>query len=460
MIDTQQGLEAVTLTIQDASGGSREYRLRDESGVFIGKSTNCGLQIASPELSDIHCRIGLERGRVWVQDWMSAQGTYLNGQLIDAQMDVNVGDVIQIGRTQISVLAEHRQAINSSVANAEATAFESASRNSRLDADDVDDNELSPPIEPTGACELPAYDDVAAAPDDQTDAFDFAFNFEEETTYDRETVALLRAEIEELQTALAQRDAASAFDRPDEPGHGRGDDIMSDPSDEILRRMQELIDEANRSDERVSILEELLHAAEDTHQAEQEERNQLEAWVTDIEQRIGQRDAEYAAEIEALRQRLDESHSAQNRLQRQLQEAAFSGSVPKQYEQSLQSLQHSNLQLQEQYAQSQKQCLALEKRLEELSSEQERSLREERIQVAQEQAKLARMRFELSKKLVEVDELPRASSAADVETSHRIRALREHLLEIHEQEKQAEKESSLTTRLAKLWKRTERNQNG
>ena len=46
--------------------------------------------------------------------------------------------------------------------------------------------------------------------------------------------------------------------------------------------MQELIEEANRSDERVAILEDLLHAAEDASRSEIEERAQLEAWVGDI----------------------------------------------------------------------------------------------------------------------------------------------------------------------------------
>ena len=51
----------------------------------------------------------------------------------------------------------------------------------------------------------------------------------------------------------------------------------------MLHRIQELAEEANRADERVLILEEMLHAAEDVNRAEVEERAQLEAWVGDIE---------------------------------------------------------------------------------------------------------------------------------------------------------------------------------
>ena len=65
------------------------------------------------------------------------------------------------------------------------------------------------------------------------------------------------------------------------------------------------------------------------------------------------------------------------------------------------------------------------------------------------------MRYEISSKLANVDDLPKTLNSADMETAHRIQTLRQHLREIHEQEKAEEKEASLTTRLARLWKRVE-----
>ncbi len=223
----------------------------------------------------------------------------------------------------------------------------------------------------------------------------------------------------------------------------------------MLKRMQELIDEANRSDERVAILEEMLYTSEEANRSEHEERQQLEAWVGDIEKRIGQREAEHAAEIEALKQRLEQSNQQQEHLQRQLRQAACSGSAPKQYEETLENLQASNVALQDQLLESQKQCSGLEQRLEQLSGEQESLLREERASIAKEQAKISRLRFELSSKLADFEALPKTENHADKETAHRIQTLRQHLREIHEQEKQEEKEASLATRLAKLWKRVD-----
>lgn len=463
MITAQQGFATITLCIQDGLGANSEYRLCAESGVFIGKSANCGLQLQDQSLSDIHCRIGLEGGSLWVQDWMSAAGTLVNGIAIDSKSRVEWGDVIQIGRSQITA----------STGQVGLSACPDEHHRTTAKGDnDLDDQDLNPAA-PSGDEHLPfcqsaeppqqfaADDDAATNAIHESDSgFEFAFAFEEEETFDRETVALLRAEIDALQIALAQRDAECSFLSAEDQSFAPDSVLVADQGDEVLERLQELIEEANRSDERVAILEELLHAAEDTHRAEHEERNQLEGWVGDIERRIGQREDEHTAEIESLRQRLDESHTALSRLQRQLKDAAFSGGMPKQYEQSLEHLQHSNRQLQEQLVDAQKHRLALEQRLAELSTEQERSLREDRANIAQEQAKLARMRFELSKKLADVQELPKSASPADAETSHRIQALRDHLREIHELERKEEKEASLTMRLSKLWKRIEHGQNG
>jgi DNA repair exonuclease SbcCD ATPase subunit len=250
---------------------------------------------------------------------------------------------------------------------------------------------------------------------------------------------------------LAQRDA----ERCSEPVETPVAEAAPEASDQVLQRMQELIDEANRSDERVAILEELLHAAEDASRSEIEERAQLEAWVGDIEKRVGQREEEHTAELESLRNRIDKSSEQQERLQQQLRHAATSGSAPQHYEDTLENLQQTNRQLQDDLTEAQKQCRVLEQRIQQQAEEGDETVRAERAAIAQEQAKVARLRFELSSKLAAIEEMPKSENNADRETAHRIQTLRQHLREIHEQEKKEEKEASLTTRLAKLWKRTE-----
>ena len=462
MISERTKPDTIKLTVKNDFGSIRHCELQPDQGVFVGTSSNCGLQLSGKGLSGIHCRIGLESGKLWVQDWMSAEGTRVNGESISTKSEVQRGDVIQIGTHQIAVASG--QPI------AEATANESAENLDRSPQRSAVDDE---PVPATGdsACSTLSQDEaegddealqhVSIALELEVDepasiGFDNEmFEFEEEETYDRETVALLRAEIEELQSALAQRDAEQACDRSVSQLPSSPENLGAEHSDEVLARMQELIDEANRSDERVAILDEMLHASEEANRSEHEERDQLEAWVGDIEKRVSQREHEHAAELDALRQRLEESSLQRERLQKQLRQAACNGGAPKHYEETLENLQKQNEKLQEKLAESEKRRTALEQRLEQASGEQDRSLREERANIAKEQARISRLRFELSSKLAAIEEMPKVVNQADRETAQRIQTLREHLREIHEQEKQEEREASITTRLAKLWKRVE-----
>ena len=470
----------VQLVARDASGSSRSYELGSDQGVFVGQSSNCGLQVRGEGIGDIHCRIGFEDGRLQVQDWMSATGTRVNGAAIDSPTELVTGDVIEIGSQQITVGAAAIPSGDSQTSSQESKlgtgelAPETVEPHSdhpdgvfEQNSDVLDDPSAA--IESIDSISHDAPESMdepidfapvdAPAPEGGmlgSDAMDFDADFsawEEEETFDRETVELLKAEIEDLQAALAQRDSEQFNDA--ESGFASPIPTNSE-SEDVERRLQELIDEANRSDERVALLEEMLHAAEDSNRNEIEERNQLESWLTDIEARLTEREEEHAAELNALKQRLETAQQEQDQLQRKLSLAAsYGGNAPQQYEETLEKLQQANRQLQQQLDERQKQQSVLEKQLEEAESQQDSALREERASIAKEQARLSRMRFEISQKVADVEMLPKEGNEEQKEMSHKFLALREHLREIHEQEKKEEAEASLTSRLAKLWKRVE-----
>lgn len=473
----------IVLTARDHVGASRSYELSSDQGVFVGKSANCGLQLPGDGIGDIHCRVGFEDGALQVQDWMSESGTKVNGAVIDMPTELRAGDVIEIGT--------HKITIGTQAASSNAVTVSDSERLETTECDDafsdaesiIDDSDTGSgsefTVEHLSDLAEPGNEDAvdfAGMPGDfstddgigsdgagllGSDTIDFDADFstwEEEETFDRETVELLKAEIEDLQAALAQRDSEQNQENEifDESLQGSSNfDSVSD-SEALAERMQDLIDEANRSDERVAMLEEMLHASEDSNRNEMEERAQLESWLSDIESRLSEREEEHTAELDALRQRLDQSQQEQDQLQRKLSQAAYAGNAPQQYEETLEKLQQANRHLQEQLDESRKDQASLRKQLEEAESDQDKVLREERASIAKEQARLSRMRFELSQKVAEVETLPKEQGKEEhVEMSHKFKALREHLREIHEQEKKEEAEASLTSRLAKLWKRVE-----
>ena len=476
MIATSNDKFSIKLIAQDEVGSTRSFELHSDQGVFVGQSANCGLQLRGEGIGDIHCRIGFEEGKLTVQDWMSS-GTCVNGNQIESSADIKEGDVVQIGAHKISVGArntldskpvqsESCNAIQEDGAQKQATFQSSPGHNPESGSSNPESGSSNPDF---GSSEQeiessePKFGSSATESDVSTDgggllgnkSMNFETDFsewEEEQTFDRETVDLLRAEIEELQAALVQQDAR-AFD-------GGTLEFEPEPTDAVdagvvEQRIKELVEDANRSDERVALLEEMLHAAEDSNRNELEERNQLQAWVSEIESRITQREEESAAEIETLHLRLEESQQAQDQLRRKLGQAACGGNAPRQYEETLENLQQANHELQQKLDQSQKERHVLKQQLEDSSSQQESDIREERANIAKEQARLSRLRFELSSKVADVESLPKEANESEIENSGKIQALREHLREIHAQEKRDEVEVSLTSRLAKLWKRVE-----
>lgn len=494
MITNKTQSQAVLMVSGD-SGTDGRYELSNDQGIFVGKSSNCGLQLDDENIGDIQCRIYMTDGKIWIQNWMQAPGTKLNGEEVDCDREVLPQDIVQVGSHKIKV---------DLVVKSSPLSWTEDTHSCEELVEDCDLSELTSDLEEdvpgfdgneAGNCYTENYTSIDSSSDsitepeigtladeqgsaelngsfvDQLDTKDVhhtkggvdpeimdddidVFSFEEET-YDRETVALLQAEIDDLRSALAQRDAEQTeeFDtRIDGPSG-----FNEEAPDELLLRMQALIEEANSSDERVAMLEEMLHAAEDANRCEQQERTELESWVRDIEKRISQREEEHNAELNALHERLREASDHQDRLQLQLREVADSGGFNsnKQYAQMLEELQDRNQKLKINLVASEKKCRKLENRVGSTVTNEDDSLREERVKLAQEQAKVARMRYDLSNKLAEIEQGPTSGNRSDLETDQRIRALREHLREIHDQEKQEAKEASLATRISNLWKRTE-----
>lgn len=454
MINANNSASAVVLIAQAKNGSVQSYAFESDGGVFVGRSANCGMQLPGDSVSDIHCRVELCDGDLWIQDWMSKQGTFVDGTAIETKTLLeplaicNLGDyVIKVQHNRSFESPEPESNLRDEIPGNDTTgtahyemSIEQAASTSVSTARHIPESDCLATID---TFELPS----------EPEPFDFDADFPEEETYDRETVDLLRAEIADLQAALAARDAEAEQDTRDLTSCESS--IQVDSSDALLSRMQDLLDEAQRSDERVELLEEMLNASELANRSEHEERNQLEGWVGEIERRIGQREEEHSAELKLLQQRLDETLGQRDQLQRKLQMAASHGTAPKQYEETLENLQQQNRALREHLDAATKENAFLLKKIENTKSEESDSLREERAAIAQERAKISRLRFELSNRLKGLDDLPKQENEVDRETALRLKTLRQHLREIHEEEKREAEQASLATRVKKLWTRVE-----
>jgi pSer/pThr/pTyr-binding forkhead associated (FHA) protein len=104
MISNELTPGTAALHVKDSYGADIECELKPDQGVFVGRSSNCGLKLRGEGLSDIHCRVGLEGGKLWIQDWMSASGTRVNGQQIATKTEIRNGDVVGVGPNEVTVL--------------------------------------------------------------------------------------------------------------------------------------------------------------------------------------------------------------------------------------------------------------------------------------------------------------------------------------------------------------------
>lgn len=445
----------VTLTAQHVSGDRFVHKLEAEQSVLIGSSPNCGLRLDGDGLSPCHCLISLEQGTLWVQDWASKQGTLVNGEAIAVKTAVTAGDRLHVGPYHIAAVFDVGKASPSRpiAASPKIAAADDDDPVVRFDGSQPPGRSLAEladeEVDDDGDSWLPldADDRSATRPAPWYDG----------DSFEQETIQLLRAEVEELQGVVAQRDAQIAeLTAADTGSCGSAHHPASDgdQSDALLTRMDQLLEEAACSDERVAVLEEMLHAAEQAQQAEQEERAQLEAWVDDIERRIGQRDEHRNAELDAARARLTACEAERDRAQRQLQRAAESGSAAKCYEETLDRLQQQNHDLQAKLDAALAERRTLAERLDSGETRHDQTLREERAAIAQERALVSRLRSELTSKLASLEELPERAEQPDRELAIRLRTLREHLREIHLQE-QRQRPEGLSSRIARLWKRVE-----
>ncbi len=94
----------VTLLVMNHHGVRRDHTLEPNQGVFVGKSSNCGIQLNDESLADIHCRLDLSEGKLHLQRWPSADAVLLNHKAIESSCELDVNDVIEVGSYEIRIL--------------------------------------------------------------------------------------------------------------------------------------------------------------------------------------------------------------------------------------------------------------------------------------------------------------------------------------------------------------------
>jgi pSer/pThr/pTyr-binding forkhead associated (FHA) protein len=94
------------------------------SQFLIGRDKHCHLRPASPLVSNRHCALQIRDNHVFVRDFESTNGTYVNDKPIKGEIEIHDHDSLKIGPMTFSVRIEQVSALNpiSSPANGKKTA--------------------------------------------------------------------------------------------------------------------------------------------------------------------------------------------------------------------------------------------------------------------------------------------------------------------------------------------------
>lgn len=73
---------------------------------LIGRDPQCNLRPASPMISKRHCAILVHNGKVFVRDFDSTNGTFINDEQVKQERQLNHGDVLKVGPLEFRVQLE------------------------------------------------------------------------------------------------------------------------------------------------------------------------------------------------------------------------------------------------------------------------------------------------------------------------------------------------------------------
>lgn len=101
-----EDMNLLELVVVEGPLKGRRYQVK-ENGLRLGRSSTCDIAIADDmALSRNHCLFELVDGEMVLTDLASANGTLLNGEMLDVESKkLKIGDIIQVGDTSISVVA-------------------------------------------------------------------------------------------------------------------------------------------------------------------------------------------------------------------------------------------------------------------------------------------------------------------------------------------------------------------
>ena len=452
--------ETIATLHLNRSGQPRSSQaIRENECLTVGSDPSADIRLCDDEVASTHCMILARGGVVTVRDCFSETGVFVDGVRI-REMQLQTDADLRVGKTTISVklsrsspqpahVKDCTTPIPDSLSRANVTTLARASQavkcelpeNRNAESSFRTISQLESQLQQANA-EIEVLQNrltagtIVSAP--RVDP------------YEEEMLELLRAEILDLQTALADRDQIAVGALSATRVDSENDNILSKTdAEKLVERLEQLLQELQQRDDQIATLTELLETAEAANRAEREERSQIDSWLRDIEQRCSDREHEWRSQRTKLQSEMEAVAAERDRAEAALN--AKSSNVKLEAAQNVMTSLRETAESQRQKLHDAEQAISLLQR--ELESAKHNQPREERMQLAEERSEIARLRQEL-----EAERMRKQSPAAN-DDNLKFRALRQHLNEIHvheqkeREEREEREERKLSSRIARLWHR-------
>lgn len=459
------GKVVAVLELKTTSGCfSRE--VHESERLFVGSDDSSDVCLDDAAVAPIHCAILAKSGCVTIEDCYSVDGTFVNERRVHTVQ--LTGDAeLRVGTTTIGIRLRRN-------GSSDSPTTVTLPRPQLVTSDCIvaaieDAAGIAPPGPSTAAASVPANVDRHAMkttePSDELEELHLqllqareeirvlsrriqvnaAPPSEVADPFQNDMLEILKSEILDLQSALAERNSETDTTRgvPCRPEAEAA--LTPEAAEKLVDRLEQLLSELQQRDDQIATLTGLLQLAEEAHRAECDERNQMQEWLRDIEERFGTREQDWQAERGELQRQIASVGAERDQAESSLNSDTASGKLEAAHN-VLQSVRRASEAQQIQLVEQEQTITLLRRQLEQGNGLQ---TREEKMQLAQERAELARQRQEL-----ETARQRQQHSGSD-ETALRLRELRQHLNTIHAEEQVQREERKLSSRLAKLWHRLE-----
>ena len=102
-------LSGINLLVIETGGNCQSYTLKKEQGVFIGRSSNCGVQLPDSSIADIQCRLEFTLGTLRLTRWLSTEGVFVNQRELESEVEICLEDIITVGKYEIHLQAPNER---------------------------------------------------------------------------------------------------------------------------------------------------------------------------------------------------------------------------------------------------------------------------------------------------------------------------------------------------------------